>query len=257
MTSIYYQGRWVWPTGVPGIGFTFASKDTNGGFSNLAVSPGSRIYQNTGLITSFGLGVQYELRFTTTGEAISPGTYTIPSRVLAISCVSSGTTSNRREFCNDIVMPATQFINNTPACTVQTSPVNMPVVGKTKFLGVGYEPTESQHFNITLNCAAGIKLMATMTDVNSPTNTSDILTIMEDTNSARGVGIRIYRSDSGEVVSFGPDSSAVGNTNQWLISSNTSENTYDLNFIAKYVQTSVQVEPGVVTALATITLSYQ
>jgi len=71
-----------------------------------------------------------------------------------------------------------------------------------------------QAFSLRFNCAAGTKVLITLTDNVNPTNWVNTLKLTAD-STAQGVGVQIL--NSGSPVSFGPDSAVVGNTNQWTI----------------------------------------
>jgi len=62
------------------------------------------------------------------------------------------------------------------------------------------------------------------------------------------------RDTNQAAVRLGPDSPVAGNTNQWLVGPAT--DTMTIPMTAEYVATGA-VEPGIVRALATFTMSYQ
>ncbi|KWE93984.1 hypothetical protein WT54_03775 [Burkholderia territorii] len=136
--------------------------------------------------------------------------------------------------------------------------VDMPAVTASSFGGVGsVSPQAAQSFSVKLNCDENVRVHATMTDANDPANVSDVLTLSPE-STASGVGIRILRNNGTVPVSFGPDSSNPGNTNQWYITTTPSTGgSVTVPFVAKYVKSGQQVSTGTVKARSTITFSYQ
>lgn len=61
---------------------------------------------------------------------------------------------------------------------------------------------------------------------------------------------------SPSAVSFGPDSSVAGNTNQWLVG-NAISGQMNIPLTVKYVQTAQTIKAGTVNGVATFTMSYQ
>lgn len=115
--------------------------------------------------------------------------------------------------------------------------------------GTVFAPTP---FSLTFACSAGAKVSITLTDNVNPANRSSTLQLTSD-SSAKGVGIQVLNSAG--PVSFGADSSAPGNTNQWLIG-DSPNGQLQVPLTARYISTG-PVSAGTVKALATFTLSYQ
>ncbi|MBP0609665.1 MULTISPECIES: fimbrial protein [Burkholderia] len=138
------------------------------------------------------------------------------------------------------------------SCTVLTNNVNVPLppVAASKLNAVGMTAGD-RDFAISLSCKAGTNLYVTLTDLTDPGNMSNALTLTPDA-TAKGVKLRILRN--GQPVSYGPDSSAVGNPNQWYVGSSGSVSSIPLS--AQYIATGV-VSGGKVKGAATFTLSYQ
>ncbi|MGN4077959.1 fimbrial protein, partial [Burkholderia gladioli] len=86
-------------------------------------------------------------------------------------------------------------------------------------------------------------------------NTSTTLSLTRD-SGASGIGVQIRRDDT--VLGFGPDSAAVGNTNQWHMGNIVQgQAALRVPLTARYVQTAAKVGAGSANARATFTLSYQ
>lgn len=107
-------------------------------------------------------------------------------------------------------------------------------------------------FTVGLRCSAGTNVYVTLTDLTDPGNTGNQLTLTSDSTAA-GVKLRLLKSN-GDPVSFGPDSSAFGNRNQWFLG--TSATTTGIPLTAQYISTG-PVKAGVVKGRASFTLSYQ
>jgi type 1 fimbria pilin len=143
----------------------------------------------------------------------------------------------------------------SPSVTVPLDPTSVA-----SFSGVGTTGGSAKDFNITLSCSGGTvgtssNMYMTLTDVTSPGNTTDMLTPSTG-SSAVGIGIRVFNGAT--AVKFGPDSSVVGNTNQWKVTTvpgNTTTNV-TIPLSAKYVQMAPIIGPGDVKALATFTMAY-
>ncbi|WDR88023.1 fimbrial protein [Burkholderia ambifaria] len=148
-----------------------------------------------------------------------------------------------------------------PTCKVATPEVTVPLgkVTTTSFNGIG-TTTYPHGFEISLACsggAAGTSTNAhiTLTDATQSANTSTALSLTKE-STASGVGIRILRD--GKPLGFGPDSSAVGNTNQWHAGTiEQGQASLRIPLTASYVQTGAKVGAGTANARATFTLSYQ
>lgn len=153
------------------------------------------------------------------------------------------------------------IIPRVPTCEVATTGINVPM-GRTSasaFNGVG-SSSPHQKFEIGLRCSGGdpetaTRAYVTLTDAATPGNTSNLLSISRD-STAKGVAIQILKDDV--ILSYGPDSSAAGNTNQWSAGTiNQGQTSFSIPLEARYVQTEPQITTGSANASATFTLSYQ
>ncbi|MBR7945627.1 fimbrial protein [Burkholderia cenocepacia] len=105
-------------------------------------------------------------------------------------------------------------------------------------------------------CQGKVSVYVTLTDINQPANTGNVLSLSPE-SKASGVGIQLFKQDSSNPLGFGPDSSAKGNTNQWLAGQVSNGGTVSIPLVAKYIKTSPTVTPGTVSARASFTFSYQ
>ncbi|WP_196493197.1 fimbrial protein [Burkholderia stagnalis] len=146
-----------------------------------------------------------------------------------------------------------------PTCRVSTPAITVPLgnVRASTFTGVG-TPSPSKPFNIELECSGieaekTLDVYTTLTDHTNPGNVSDTLTLAKD-STATGVGIQVLNGNT--VVKYGPDSSAIGNKNQWKAGA-AGNGTFTIPLTARYVQTAPKVTPGTANGLATFTMSYK
>lgn len=107
-------------------------------------------------------------------------------------------------------------------------------------------------FTVGLRCSAGTNVYVTLTDMTDPGNMGNQLTLAPE-STASGIKLRLLRSN-GVPVSFGPDSSTIGNQNQWYLGASGS--TTGIPLTAQYISTG-PVKAGVVKGRASFTLSYQ
>ncbi len=148
-----------------------------------------------------------------------------------------------------------------PTCRVATPQVavSMGTMTTAMFTGIG-STTFARRFEIELACSGGdpgtaTNAWVTLTDASQPGNTSTALSLTPE-STASGIGIQLRRDET--LLGFGPDSAAVGNTNQWYMG-NIAQGQAGLRvpLTARYVQTEGKVGAGSANARATFTLSYQ
>jgi type 1 fimbria pilin len=141
------------------------------------------------------------------------------------------------------------------ACSVTTPSISVDLqsVNASAFQQVG-DTAGSQATSINLNCPAStIRIFVTLTDSSNPTNISNILSLKQE-STAQGVGLQILTD--GKPVSFGPDSSAAGNTNQWFVGA-SSGGPVSIPLVVQYIRTASVIRPGSANGAATFTMSYQ
>ncbi|WNC92927.1 fimbrial protein [Paraburkholderia sp. FT54] len=145
------------------------------------------------------------------------------------------------------------LVHATCSVTQSSLSVSLPTANTHAFsAGIG-SVAAPQSFQLSLACATGAKVSITLTDSVNPSNRTNTLTLTTD-STAQGIGVQVLNS-TGSPVSFGPDSAAPGNTNQWLIG-DSPNGSLVVPMQARYIRTGA-VSPGSVKALATFTMSYQ
>ncbi|SIT35709.1 putative fimbrial protein [Paraburkholderia ribeironis] len=148
------------------------------------------------------------------------------------------------------------IINPTiPTCAVTNPQITVPL-GSVAASSLASAPQSS--FNIGLNCSGGASgvtasVYTTLTDQSNPGNVSNTLSLTS-ASTARGVGIQIQNGPN--VISYGPDSKTIGNTNQWL-AGQTGNGSFTIPLTARYVQTATSITPGTANGIATFTIGYQ
>ncbi|KWA02548.1 adhesin [Burkholderia cepacia] len=132
-------------------------------------------------------------------------------------------------------------------------------ISSREFSGVGSTSPE-RDFSIRLNCTGGdpdtsTNAYVTLTDQTNNGNRSNQLSLTKD-STAKGVKVQILKA--GKLLSYGPDSSAVGNPNQWKAGNiPRGISSFEIPLTARYIQTESSVKGGTANAVATFTMSYQ
>lgn len=139
-------------------------------------------------------------------------------------------------------------INIIQPCVIAIDPttVTLPTVATSAFAGAG-STTGTTPFQISLtNCPTGDQLSITLTTSNPQTGTTGVIQNTAATSPAAGVGVQLL-DGAGNPISFGsaiPEGPIPGAT-------------VNLPFAARYYQTDAAVTGGMVTSVATYTLTYQ
>lgn len=148
-----------------------------------------------------------------------------------------------------------------PTCSVRTKSIDVSMDGANvqSFTGVG-STSGSKPFDITLNCGGGTRgamtrMFMTMTDAANTGNRSTTLSLSPG-STARGVGYQVVNQNTGDLVSYGPDSSAISNPGQWFVGQYGNQDV-TIPLVARYVQTEAGITAGIANAVATFTMSYQ
>jgi type 1 fimbria pilin len=166
----------------------------------------------------------------------------------------------------DTVQYATYVINGSaeikpmvPTCKVRQTTLSVPlgeIMAYRVMPNVG-DTSEAKPFKIVLDCSGGevgsvTRTFMTLTDVNDNANIGDTLKLSPEA-TAKGVGVQILNGS--KAVSFGPDSSETGNTNQFSTGT-TPNGVLEIPLSARYVRTGMMTS-GTVNARASFTMSYQ
>ncbi len=244
----------VFPTNVPGIGIIIGIKATSAA-NYTAVNIVTNFYPEPA--PSQGMGVSLQAKLIVTGR-LTTGVYQIPRQDL-VRVYANGPLSNTATDVSVMSLNTTTVTITARTCqmtSATTQNVPLPRVTKNQFSGPGSLSAVGYNFTLSTLCDSGVKLYATMTDANDPSNTGNTLSLGTG-STASGVGVQILRNN--QAIAFGPDSAASGNTNQWFIGTAGSggKETINIPLEAKYVQTESNMVAGNIRSRATVTFSYQ
>ncbi|WDG89958.1 fimbrial protein [Pseudomonas chlororaphis] len=208
-------------------------------------------YNSFGATAQQGFQGNYNLTFQLYKQSSYGETSSIPSNHIVLNLVSHNIAANERSSARSFNMAGT-FIQQAATCSINTPsiPVNLRDVSASQLQGAGTTAGDTP-FTIGLTCPENIRLYTTLTDGSAPGNTSNQLSLAPG-STASGVQLRILQD--GIARSFGPDSSAPGNTNQWFVG--MSNGAVQIPLTAQYISTGA-VTPGTVKGVATFTMSYQ
>lgn len=253
----YTEGGLTYPvfsTNVPGIGIIIGIKATS-----------AANYTPVDQVTTFfpeptpsrGMGVSLQAKLIVTGR-LATGVYQIPSQNL-VRVYANGPVLGTSTGISVMTLNATTVSITARTCqmtSATTQNVPLPRVTKNQFSGPGSLSAVGYNFTLSTLCDSGVKLYATITDANDPSNTGNTLSLGTG-STASGVGVQILRNN--QAIAFGPDSAASGNTNQWYIGTAGSggKETINIPLEAKYVQTESNMVAGNIRSRATVTFSYQ
>lgn len=251
----------IFETGVPGIGYVLggrtasASPTPPASSAWIPIGPGpTEVYTGT----AHTMRIEHRVILVVSGRLVA-GSYTISPQSLAVVAARDANGKLASTDTPAFQAPGTIKVT-TRGCKVTsgaTNAVTLPTLISHSLRSVGAVSDASASFSIGVKCDGNVGLYATLTDASDPTNTSNALTLAGN-STATGVGIQMFRSGETTPLGLGPDSSAKGNTNQWYVGgTSASSGTISVPLTAKYVKTEPTMKPGTVSALGTITFSYQ
>lgn len=239
----------VFRSGVPGVGVGMVAQDRDvGPFVGVAGQATLRSRVNPGLPS---WGVRGRLFFFVTGNTLQGGV--IPGGPVGALRIYTASSMHNIVIGNIMIGPPRK-----PTCLVSTPALTMNLgeVSARLFGGVGTVAGATTG-TITLQCDGGtgasVDVWVTLTDQTNPANRSDRLSLTAG-SSAEGVALQLLHG--AQVLSYGEDSSAVGNVNQWPAGS-TDNGIFQIALTARYVQTLPYVRGGTANGVATFTLSYR
>ncbi|WP_165494124.1 fimbrial protein [Aquitalea sp. USM4] len=246
-TAISIDGRTIFSTSAPGIGYALAIEPTNFCSNTLQWVPFLTCKTTT---KAFNFNAKVRIQFYKTGPIKSASSISINTKNFIIWENRSGV--------NDVI--TTMAINFNPFnLTVNTcsllsgsiTNINLPQIARSSLPNTN-SIAGSTPFRLTITCPSNINLNITFTDNNNIGQTTNILT-PATTSTAKGVGIQLQYN--GKIISFGPDLAEPGTTNQIVLNSNLA-GVQSFPFSASYIRTGT-VTPGSLSSTATFTLSYQ
>lgn len=245
----------VGATSVPGIGYT--SSISGGGFAGSitmdSALSGPTLPSNSGA-SYFSSQVYATVNLVVTGPVSSGPLRLNPSGPGLAGVVASYYLGGAGRYAFRVISPDNASTIVAQGCMVNT-PLVMVTLPKisTSSLPASGSTAGNTPFALGLNCSTGTRVNLTLTDNSNPSNTSSTLGLAAG-SSASGIGLQIL--NGGAPVSYGPDSSSAGNTNQWSAGT-ASGGLLSIPLDVRYLRTTGTLVPGVVKGLATFTMSYQ
>lgn len=241
----------IFETGIPGIGYIIAAKDSatstylplRNGITDTYPPYGSNA-------TTEKLGWSAKVTFVRTGQPLESGVYTIPT----INAVRLTAYNNEVKTAKVVINPSIITITST-GCVVMTksASVNLGAVDIRQLPTVG-SMSAAGTFNVTLDCDANVSLNAVLSDQTNPANDTTAISLTQD-STAGSLGVAFYYNGTGPIP-LGRDSSTAGSANQFHTITTTSAQSVTLPFEARYVRMG-DIVPGTANALASLTFSYQ
>ncbi|MFP3507502.1 fimbrial protein [Burkholderia sp. SIMBA_062] len=239
------DGNTIYPTSIPNVGLRMKAGNT------LVPYRASSYFSDTDWNETYSLTIELVKTGNITAGGVLSGAY---AQYRANN--ASGQLLVEYRFASPVVVRP-----RVPTCKVATPLVTVPMgmFGISAFNGVG-TTVAPRSFAISLACSGGdagtmTNAYTTLTDSTMPSNTSTTLSLTKE-STASGVGVQIMTGDT--LVGFGPDSAAVGNTNQWKVGTVVpGQANLTVPLAARYVQTGSKITPGSANARATFTMSYQ
>ncbi|SPB12856.1 type-1 fimbrial protein subunit A [Caballeronia novacaledonica] len=248
----------VYQTNISGLGvrYTVNSPGAQCNITNQTIQNGSLTFTCTFNGAINGPYTQYSIYITAslvvTGPIASGASTLSSAPVVAFSLTtidSGGPWSQQPAYSGAAAGTLTHATCSVSQASVS---VDLPTADSNNLGSIG-ATTAPKAFALTLSCQTGSIVLITLTDSVNPANRGTALQLAPGSTAA-GVGIQILNS-AGTPVSFGADSAAPGNTNQWSIGTSP-DGTLQVPLTARYVRTG-SVTAGTVKALATFTMSYQ
>lgn len=149
------------------------------------------------------------------------------------------------------------IVPSNPSCTVSTPnvSVNLGTMSAAGAVGATSNPVD---FNLKLSCTAGstagasTNVYVTVTDSTNPGNRTNTMKLASG-STATGVGIQVLWN--GTPVTFGADSSTIGNAGQWLAASTTGADV-TIPLKGRYIKTLSTATAGTANGVATFTIAY-
>lgn len=246
----------IYATSVAGIGYVVGVQDgVATEWLPLAADTQTYPMAGTGTAGSAQIGTRARVRFVASGQ-LKPGNYAIATQTVATFSAFDASGGLLGKYTIGLASTAAELLTKTCAVLNPSTTVVLPAVSQSALTG-RQANAGSTPFSIALRCQKGSRLYMVMTDANYPDKN---LNLLFPKGGIYGLAsVKIERGD-GRRVAFGPDSSAPGTTNQWLVG-DTEDGVMNIPFLATY-QTYSSSDTAVFPAgrlqvAATFTLSYQ
>lgn len=248
-SPVAYDGRVIYETGIPGVGFAVGTYSPSCGQTGWAkVSSGSTL----GVVCSTTNGpiatnilVQPQIQLYRTSYASPTGTMAL-KRVGGIDIAING--SRYPASGLNVAVINLTVTAKALTCTVTTPSinVNMGKVKASEFTGLLTAGGDVQEFNIGLKCSVNTPISVQIDGTNPANKALGILFLTDATNMASGVGLQILDGTGTNPVRLGT-----------AISAGIKSGTVSLPYKARYYQIANSIKPGVANATATFTITYK
>lgn len=248
-SPVAYDGRIIYETGIPGVGFAVGTYSSSCGQTGWAkVSSGSMsgvVCSKTNGPIATNILVQPQIQLYRTSYASPTGTMA-SKMVGGIDIAING--SPYPASGSNVAKINLAVTVKVLTCTV-TSPninVNMGKVKASAFSGRLTAGGDVQDFNIGLKCSVNTPISVQIDGTNPANKSLGILRLTDATNVASGVGLQILDGTGTTPVRLGT-----------AISAGSKSGTIFLPYKARYYQIANSIEPGVANATATFTITYK
>lgn len=249
-----YNGRRVYSTNVPGVGYAVGATSINvcrgkqkyvdgtdtidGNADNKKMCTGINNF-----LSNASISAQANIQFYKTSQTV--GTGTVNARQVGAFILHL----NQKSWMNpESAISIAAFNVTSIACTVSNVAISVPMgaVEKRMFAGLGTWPGDSntRSFSILLNCNAGIKVNIQI-DGNAKDAAQGVLNLDSGNDSASGVGVQLLH-DNAPMPLATPINTGTA----------TSDGVYSIPLQARYYQIGSNITPGNANASATFTLTY-
>ncbi|MFH7927620.1 fimbrial protein [Enterobacter roggenkampii] len=237
----------VYDTGVPGVGIALRNDQgqrISGGGKTACDSRSTPIgYVSTDGYQSFDFNVTLEL--VKTSDAVQSGTLLQAQTEFGI-----GVYGNDGIGSPNVIAYAGNVNVQNVTCSVQPKnlTINLGDFPVSDFIGVGTLSQPAQTFNVSVNCNTTVQPEVKISSANGyEEGFQGVIKLTQESGMARGVGVRMLFDDNIATFDTYVNTQRPAQANE----------TLEIPFQVRYVQTQPDVFPGRANSVATLTLAYK
>ncbi|TXU02837.1 type 1 fimbrial protein [Enterobacter hormaechei] len=237
----------VYDTGVPGVGIALRNDQDqriSGGGKTACDSRSTPIgYVSTDGYQSFDFNVTLEL--VKTSDAVQSGTLLQAQTEFGI-----GVYGNDGIGSPNVIAYAGNVNVQNVTCSVQPKnlTINLGDFPVSDFIGVGTLSQPAQTFNVSVNCNTTVQPEVKISSANGyEEGFQGVIKLTQESGMARGVGVRMLFDDNIATFDTYVSTQRPAQANE----------TLEIPFQVRYVQTQPDVFPGRANSVATLTLAYK
>ncbi|WP_375602831.1 fimbrial protein [Enterobacter hormaechei] len=237
----------VYDTGVPGVGIALRNDQgqrISGGGKTACDSRSTPIgYVSTDGYQSFDFNVTLEL--VKTSDAVQSGTLLQAQTEFGI-----GVYGNDGIGSPNVIAYAGNVNVQNVTCSVQPKnlTINLGDFPVSDFIGVGTLSQPAQTFNVSVNCNTTVQPEVKISSANGyEEGFQGVIKLTQESGMARGVGVRMLFDDNIATFDTYVSTQRPAQANE----------TLEIPFQVRYVQTQPDVFPGRANSVATLTLAYK